>query len=181
MGPGPSVCCMSGREPGYTLGCPEAQAVGAVDWGQGPLFCGLLAIVAGNFLAATRTPPPRSRPWLGGLCSPPTPVTCFSGVWWRAEWPWRLSGSWRTGEPPRCGSQLGLASWSQWGLARGCWSQSWLPCPASLCGGSGCLGPGDLWVALQEPTMHGGAAQLQSRRDSHLNKEGPLFPAVTPA
>lgn len=109
-GPGPSVCCVSGREPGWTPGWPEAQAVGGVGWGQRPLFRGLLATVAGYFHAATRTPPPRSRPRLRGLCSPPTPATCFSGVCWRAARPWRLGRSWRTGAAPQgwVGARFGL-------------------------------------------------------------------------
>lgn len=113
---------------------------GAVGWGPGPLPGELLAMVGGYFYTATRTLPPRSRPLLGGLCLPPTPVIRFSGVWWRAEWPWRPSGSWRTGEA----SQVWVGAWvgllKPTGPARGYWFQNWLPSLDGQCGRSGCLG-----------------------------------------
>lgn len=75
------------------------------------------------FHAATRTQLPRSQPLLRGLCVPPTPVTRFSGGWWRAARLWRPSGSWRTGEPSRE------------------WMGAWFVCRLES------TGPGQRWLA----------------------------------
>lgn len=152
MGPLPvSLCCGSSREHGCTLGWQEAQAVGAVGWGQGPLPRELLAMGGGYFHTATRTLPPRSRPLPRGLCSPPTPATRFSRVWWRAARPWMLSGSWRTGEP----YQVRVGAWSgrleSTGSGQGLLVLELASFPGQSAG-SGCLGSWAHLVVLQEPT-----------------------------
>lgn len=184
MGPFPSaltVCLAEGEKElgpqGWTLGWWESRVLGGVGLGAGRLLCELLVVVKGHFYTATGTPLPRLRPPRGGPWSPPTPVMHFSGVWWRAEWPWRPSGNWRAGEASRVWveGRVGLLQPTGPG-----WRvlvpelASFLSPDVLWAGGRGCLRSRAHWVMrYKNAFMPGGTGQPLERRSENLNQEGP--------